>query len=247
MDGWAKLAPALVLALVLAGPAACKKEPAPAEKARDSAPESSASIQAKWDEMVPKPDDPWKLPASWTEPKVIEALAKSCEYAPSRYVPDGVTDLSPNRFVCRAGFRVPAADAGRDLCRPYEAACETHCQEGCASCDKACVDACTTCVKPCGDDRDCKKGCATKCAECNEACTAAWESCHGTTCAKEHDACVARLAAKCRAKCSARTPVPPSLTACLDKCAYVVSPEHEMCEVKCYETAPCGPPPICKD
>jgi hypothetical protein len=126
---------------------------------------------------------------------VIEALAQRCDYTPSRPVPDGVGDLSTNRFACRAGFPARATDAGRDACRPAAAACETRCQDRCVSCDSACVDACAKCAKTCGEAGDCKTGCATKCAECKEVCTTTWESCHATTCAKEHDACVARLPA----------------------------------------------------
>lgn len=245
-------------ALLLA--VACTKgRDAPEKDRAPPAPETSASVQSRWDEMVPKPEEPRRLPASWTDPKVVAALAKRCDYAPARELPGNVGDLTPNRFLCRKGIGSSVAqgpDAGRDLCRPYQSACEEKCKGGCLSCDTACVDACKTCVQPCSEDAgECKQGCATKCAECKEACTTKWETCNAADCAKEHDACTARLRAlweknDCEKRCATfractgpkcETAVAPALSACLDKCAYIASPEHEMCEVKCYESAPCAP------
>ena len=258
--------------------AACSKERMPAgEKDGASganASASSANVQAKWDEMVPKPEEVPKLPASWTAPKVVAALAERCEYTPMLLLPPNAGDLRPNRFLCAKGSTPREADAGRDLCHPYEYACEQRCKGQCESCGKGCVDACKTCVQPCidaGSRGDCKNGCATTCAECKESCTTKWESCDAADCTKEHDACAARLTTlwekndcatrcrtygacagqcsgadtgKCLAKCT--TAVAPALPACLDKCASVVSPEHEICEVKCYEAAPCAPA-LCRD
>lgn len=256
----------------LAVAAACTKGRAPAgEKAKDSsASADSASLQAKWDEMVPKPDEGRKLPASWTDPKVVAALAERCDYAPARPLPPNVGDISLNRFLCRLGPTLSTRDAGRDPCAPYADACEAKCAGACTSCDDVCVGACKACVQPCADG-DCKKSCATSCAVCKEACTTTWEACTAGACSKEHDACTARLTAswakngcakrceaygECAARCSGPDPgrclakctaaVAPALPACLDKCAYVASPAHEMCEVKCYETAPCAPA-LCRD
>lgn len=258
--------------------AACSKERTPAgEKDSASATASSAtasSATARWDEMVPEPPEAPTLPASWTDPKVVAALAESCEYRPTRPLPPNAGDLRPNRFLCVKGSTPRAADAGRDLCRPYESACEQRCNGRCESCDKGCVDVCRSCAQPCSDagsHSDCKKGCAATCAGCMESCTSKWESCNAADCSKEHDACAARLTTlwkkndcatrcrtysscasqcsgadtgKCLAKCTAA--VAPALPACLDRCAYVTSPEHEMCEVKCYETAPCAPA-LCRE
>lgn len=263
--------------LCVLGIAACSKERMPAGEKdnaiRPTASASSANTQATWDEMVPKLEEAPKLPASWTDPKVVAALMDRCEYEPMRLLAPNTGDLRPNRLLCAKGSSPPAADAGRDLCRPYEYACEVRCKGQCDSCGKGCVDACKTCVQPCSDGSrgDCRKGCATTCAECREACSTKWESCNAADCTKEHDACAARLATlweknscatrcrtysscagecsgadtgKCLAKCTAA--VAPALPACLDKCAYVVSPAHEMCEVKCYETAPCAPA-LCRE
>ena len=265
-----------VLGIAAFAIAACTKERVPSgDKDRVSvASTSSANVQARWDEMVPKPEEAPELPASWTDPRVVVALAERCEHRPMRFVPPNAGDLRPNRFLCQTGATPPAADAGRDLCHPYRYACEERCKGHCESCGKGCVDACTTCARPCSDAGsrgDCKRGCAATCAECNEVCTRKWESCNAEDCTKEHEACAARLATlweknncasrcrtysacvgqcsgadtgKCLAKCT--TAVAPALTACLDKCAYVVSPEHEVCEVRCYETAPCAPA-LCRD
>src|SRR5437879_2550593 len=123
---------AIGIATVLLGVAACAKERVPArEKEKDSsATADSTSVQAKWDEMVPKPAEAPKLPASWTDPKVVAALAKECEYTPARSLPPNVGDLSPNRFLCAKGYGRLVADAGRDLCDPYEYACEEKCKNG---------------------------------------------------------------------------------------------------------------------
>jgi hypothetical protein len=274
---------ALAVAIGLLGAlvvAACSKERIPsAEKDGATGPvgatgASSADAQAKWDEMVPKPEEAPTLPASWTDPTVVAALAERCDFTPTLPLPPNAGDLRRNRFLCAKGATPRAADAGPDLCWPYRAACETRCKGQCESCGRGCVGACATCIQACsagGSASDCRKACATTCAGCRETCTTKWESCDAADCTREHDACAGRLASlwekndcatrcrtygvctarcsgpdtgKCLAKC--KSAVAPALPACLDKCTSATSPERESCEVKCYESAPCAPA-LCKD
>lgn len=104
--------PALAVAMVLLGIAACSKERMPAaEKDGASAPTASASsassANARWDEMVPDPQEAPKLPASWTDPKVVAALAESCEYRLMRPLPPNIGDLRPNRFAGSGPTLIP--------------------------------------------------------------------------------------------------------------------------------------------
>jgi len=233
---------------------ACSKERVSPQKPKDAAPpETSADIQAKWDEMVPKEENPRALPKSWTEPKVIAALTRNCDYKPqfpisaeSNWAMIGY--IGSNRYECHYDRGFTQSDAAVDLCSPYDRPCQDKCKDTCVSCDQTCADACKSCMQPCGasetDAGACKWSCAKTCAECKETCTKTWDACNDGACT-ERDACRARLSATyqknncakrcatynaCAAKCSGE-----SDGACLEKCSAVTAPGYEACAEKCWK------------
>ncbi len=125
---------------------------------------------------------------AWTDPHVVEELAKDCAFTPRGVVrPKGVDrdywgEVSP--LSCEWGLYGqscvvdPCVDEQKDVCAP-------KCQKACEGCAGACVSGCQSCKAACAKgDAACALACAKKCGACRQECVLAKDRCSSGACAK---------------------------------------------------------------
>lgn len=186
-------------------------------------------------------------PKSWTDPRVVAALAEDCKFVPKRPMKEGgLAEMGGDRaadiFQCTLGYEQSCTI---DPCIIPSSACESKCTATCGDCGGACATSCTACKGTCNDDT-CKKTCATKCGECKQTCTRTMDRCATGDCAKIHAACNGRLRAmwshggcvpRCagHSKCTAACANDGSDAAmlCTERCDDRVSPGFRACNAKC--------------
>lgn len=192
-----------LLAACAAEPAAkapdvARVAPAPPEPA-PAPPETAPTPPVAPPPVVASPKVEPKRIAAWTDPEVIEGLAKSCAFRPEEakvgkddaYKYDaGILTCAGNLFE-QSCVSDPCHDADQKDCKP-------KCEKTCNGCDKTCETKCEACKKPCTDEA-CKKTCATSCGECKQACLTEKDKCATGTCGQAYAACGKRLAAQWKA------------------------------------------------
>ena len=193
------------IALGLLGCNRSRATPAANDAAPDASVIESATIDAA---MTPSAIGPTS-PSSWTDPRVIDAIAANCAWTPP--VPKSPHGLGVARTTrhelptsCSKSFDQACV---YDPCNDAETSCSGDCTEKCESCGSTCVAACEACKKPC-TDAACRKNCAVTCGACRQECIRNADHCHTADCAKVAKACSAKLVAEwnqsgCRGVCRA--------------------------------------------
>jgi len=236
---------AVLAACVTSSTAPPPVSPAPAPEPRPGAATTPPLMSPKLPAVPAMSEwkDPW--PTSWTDPRVVTALAADCDFSPAR--PRQHEDIPPNVLQCAVGY---AQTCAPDPC--FSDACERTCTTSCTTCGAACASQCRACKAPCTDD-SCRTACATTCAECREACTGAMDRCVTGDCSKVRVACEARVKRAfarggCKARCAterrceeactsnAKDPDGPS-DACFETCRHRAAPGYESCSAKCASLA----------
>jgi hypothetical protein len=176
---------------------------------------------------APGETDGLKYPESWTDPRVVAALARNCQ------LPDSLRGMNSDggpgeRPPLECG---PADDQScvYDPCfSEGEEQCKPRCRKVCETCNRGCLATCQTCRRACqGGDAACIHGCAQHCAECHQECIEQSDRCGSATCTEQYRACRARLKAdwtknKCPATCAryraCQARCPADDTNCRDRC-----------------------------
>lgn len=232
-------------------------------------PEPSASaVGSVASPLAPPPSAPdasaWlsDWPKTWTDPRVVDALAADCRFVPTR--PERHGDLTPpDPFHCVMGY-AQSCDPGTCW---LEFDCAAGCETTCNDCGGTCTKSCETCKAGCKDDA-CRKTCAQSCAQCKESCDGALQHCKTADCGKEHAACAKAMKAKDKAngcgpkcvqykRCDAKCDKPDAPDECEAQCDEVFAPglrdcakkcppghatrQRDACIAQCYKAAPCSP------
>lgn len=155
-------------------------------------------------------------PKSWSDPRVIAALAKQCYW--SRREENWIfvdQEGQTHPLVCTLGREQscspePCDDDGRN-----ESGCWWSCEQTCKGCSNRCGVQCQSCKARCRDDA-CRLECAKKCATCNEGCVRSMDRCGSGKCANEQMQCrqkwrEAWLSKGCDKACAV-------ITACEERC-----------------------------
>ena len=180
-------------------------------------------------------------PRSWTDPRTVAELAKSCRFDPDKFTeekdrqlwgmpprPQGPEDdMALTPFTCRAEFSQNCSPLG---CMPgIERRCNGSCGDQCDTCATSCVASCETC-KPRCQNNVCRQDCAKSCATCRQDCVRKRDRCMTGECpATERVECDKKKAdweksdgpAKCAAlaDCNVRCnndPAGPAVASCAD-------------------------------
>ncbi len=256
-------APALLfLSLVLAGccskgslsasrepPASDPPGPASASPPKALAPAASAGgdIDVR----------PWVTdwPTSWTDPRVVRALASSCAFVAKRPPPDGLPrvggSLPSDPFACKRGYEQSCVV---DPCGDAAEGCYNECERGCEGCGEACVSSCEACKASCTGE-GCALRCAEQCAACREGCTRSMDRCFSGRCTREgrerYKQCRADLRRAwqsngCNGKCRAYTRCQQrcqgvmaagddgaAYGACYERCERALDPKRYACTDAC--------------
>lgn len=224
--------PTVLLALLLA---ACSRKKAP--EATPPAPSATASaVRIVADAAPPVLAGP--RPTSWTDPRVIDALAADCRFTPAEPAPDPSLVGEPaDLFRCKLAYEQSCVF---DPCNNAESNCQGECGTTCTSCGATCATGCESCKASCRDDA-CRKACATTCAACKQECTRSFDRCATGGCARVTAECRKRLAVamrtcpvvckkleSCREKCGEDSD-------CREACATPLDAKRLACEARCTE------------
>jgi hypothetical protein len=191
----------------------------------------------------PPPPDlrPWlsSWPKSWTDPRVVAALAEDCHFAPQAPIVDGRPAFgdtgfgrAPDLFQCEVGYEQACVV---DVCLEDRDSCQTGCAGRCTDCGGQCATSCESCKSRC-TDASCRQACAATCAQCRQDCTRTFDRCATGECAKVHKECSARIVSLyrksgCAARCASRR-------ACVERCGK--AKDEAACNVACDERAAPG-------
>lgn len=253
-----------LLACTTTQPPAAKPEPVSVASATSSAAKPGSPAPAKIDTSSWAKD--W--PKTWSDPRVIDALAQRCDFVPDEPPPPhGGFDTPPNMFRCTIGHN---QSCNPDYCFNVGEGCEHDCTKTCLDCGGACAKTCESCKARC-KDASCTHQCAETCATCKQSCEGALDHCTSAECGKKHAACQKKVQASwrsggCKAKCTrfqgcttacdkAKDPddcrtkceaqLSPGWKACTDKCDALRDANKEdeagNCLGDCYQTVPCSP------
>jgi hypothetical protein len=165
----------------------------PATTAKTDKPPGSEKDKAKAEDgEAPEP------PKSWSDPRVLAELVKSCAFEPDS-LPEadrqkwlGVQDEgnADSPLSCSASMEQSCV---YDPCHDEQSSkCNPRCESKCRSCGKSCAARCETCKTPCQDDA-CRMACASKCASCRESCVRRRDRCATGTCTEEYKKCRVKL------------------------------------------------------
>jgi hypothetical protein len=176
-------------------------------------------------------------PSSWTDPRVLAELAKSCAFNPDKLKKSArakwtgdLSDGGTSVMSCDAGYEQscvpdPCNDDMNNKCRP-------RCQKSCTSCGTACVTTCETCKSGCTDEA-CRQSCARGCAECRQECVRQRDRCATGTCSAQYKECDRKRKAawkrnncpkvcsdfkECKERCEKKPAKPGSPPDCEDEC-----------------------------
>lgn len=207
-------------------------------------------------------------PKTWTDPRVVDALAATCGFVPEVRPPLGDEwERAPDLFRCVIG---KSQSCTPDFCFSAETTCEQDCSAACVDCGGACTRACEACKSSCSDP-GCNHRCAETCAQCKQRCETGLDHCSSAECGKKHAECQKKVEASwkrngCSARCrgfqgcttacdKAKDPdacrercegqLAPGWKACHDRCEALRDaqrfPEADACLGACYQTVPCAP------
>lgn len=229
----------LLLALLAAGPCGCKRS---APQANDKTaitvvkPDNRADAKtdlksdskpaAKADaEQADKPDataetEGGAAPSSWSDPRVIAELIKSCAFDPDKLEGEAVIkwlgDLADDETSPLSCSAVMEQSCVFDPCfSTQEEECKPRCTKKCHGCGKRCVTACEACKRNCQDDA-CRMDCAKQCATCREECVRQRDRCATGTCTQEYKHCRKKLRAEWTSKGCPK--ICKDRQECLDRC-----------------------------
>jgi hypothetical protein len=186
---------------------------------------------------------PGAEPKSWTDPRVIAALAKDCKFAP-QIANTREMGESPNLFACSFGYQQSCAP---DACGGRIEQCHTECGNSCGSCGEACSTSCAACKAPCTDDA-CRAACATSCANCKQECVRTMDNCASGKCVSVGKVCNDHIREACkRPECKAEAKQAGACTrpcasvrlsseqahTCYHDCGMKNDPANQTCQDKC--------------
>lgn len=155
-------------------------------------------------------------PASWSDPRVIAELKKSCAFDPDKlkgeerkqWLGSDFGEGSRSIMSCYTGIEQscvydPCFESDQRDCRP-------RCAKTCHDCSDTCGKTCESCKAACQKGpagAACLSACATTCATCHETCVRTRDRCHTGTCTEEYKQCHKKLRAdwkrkNCRAVCN---------------------------------------------
>lgn len=206
-------------------------------------------------------------PKTWSDPRVVDALAQKCDYVPEERPPGRGESTPADMFRCTIAHH---QSCNPDYCFGAGDQCEHDCTTSCLDCGGACAKTCASCKSEC-NDASCTHKCAETCAQCKESCEGKLDHCNSAECGKKHADCEKKIQASwkrsgCSAKCTryqscmplcdkARDPekcretceaqLAPGWKACYDKCEALrlanKDDESTACLGACYETVTCAP------
>lgn len=220
--------PTLVLALLLV---ACSRKKAPEPITAAPATTSAPLVVDAAPVALAGP-----RPTSWTDPRVIDALAADCRFTPAEPAPDeSLVGTPADLFRCKLAYEQSCV---YDPCN--DVSCQEACGATCTSCGTSCAVGCETCKATCNDDA-CRKACATTCATYKQECTRTFDRCATGGCARVTAECRKRLAVAmrtcpvvckkletCREKCGEDND-------CREACATPLDAKRNACEARCTE------------
>ena len=156
--------------------------------------------------------------AAWTDPPIIEALARDCKFQPPAPSPN---ELEPSPLSCGSGLYEQSCAI--DPCYSTDQRqCKPRCEKACNTCSDRCASACTQCKASCSDDA-CRRSCAETCASCKQACLGEKDRCASGKCAAEYKSCTEQLSKRWKQ------------SGCAKACD-----AHQECEAKCQDAPGCG-------
>lgn len=214
----------LCLGLSLAGAAGCQPEAAHAETKREP-------------------------PSSWTDPRVLRELTKSCAFDPDDLPPaqrgrwigeldaDDESPLSCNVAMEQSCVYDPCFEEEEEACKPA-------CTKTCQGCGKGCAARCEECKGGCKDDA-CRKACARGCGKCREACVRTRDRCATATCTAQYKVCRQKLRTswrknRCPQKCK-------TFQACEARCSKKKGPAETACSEACKQAVTGCNTQLCPD